>query len=162
MTGLYYECFRPYIPNGCGRASLRQGGEAGRGGYPRRWLAPLLLTPLLSFSLFLTFATHNLPHSHTGRVGHPRRRLYSWSLTHSHEYSYTRILLWNPASFTHFIHEQRSCSSGNGDGHFAMRCDTDVFWIHFTIATEFYLWFAIIEFEKISKSQLKLIHNKRP
>ena len=87
----------------------------------------LLLTPLLSFSPFLTFATHNLPHSHTGRVGHPRRLLHSWSLTHSHEYSYTRILLWNPASFTHFIHEQRSCSSGNGDGHFAMRCDTDFF-----------------------------------
>ena len=45
-----------------------------------------------------------------------------------------------------------------------LQCDAIqmLFWIHFAIAIEFYLWFAIIELEKISKSQLKLIHNKRP
>ena len=44
-----------------------------------------------------------------------------------------------------------------------LQCDAIWMFFGYTfIAIEFYLWFAIIEFEKISKSQLKLIHNKRP
>ena len=44
-----------------------------------------------------------------------------------------------------------------------LQCDAIRMFFGYTfIAIEFYLWFAIIEFEKISKSQLKLIHNKRP